>query len=228
MSSSPVKIAPSILAADFACLGEQVRACEAAGADYIHIDPMDGHFVPNITFGPQIVEAVRRSCDLPLDVHCMIEEPERQIAAFRDAGATIMTVHAEACPHLHRVVHAIKSAGMRAGVAINPATPLDMVRWVLPDLDLLLVMSINPGWGGQKFLPLALAKLREARALLDALGATAELEVDGGIDPETIGPATEAGARVLVAGTAVFHAQAGIAAAIRELRAAAERALVPR
>lgn len=221
MSPRRVKIAPSILAADLARLAEQVRACEEAGADYIHIDPMDGRFVPNISFGPPIVDAVRRSCGLPCDVHCMISEPERQIDALKDAGASIVTVHAETCLHLHRVVQSIKQAGMRAGVAINPATSLETVRWVLPDLDLLLVMSINPGWGGQKFLPLALQKLRGARALIDALGLVTELEVDGGVDAETIGAAVAAGADVLVAGTAVFGASDGIAAAIHRLRAAA-------
>jgi ribulose-phosphate 3-epimerase len=223
--SGRIKIAPSILAADLARLGEQVRACEAAGADYIHIDPMDGRFVPNLTFGPGIVAAVRRSCALPLDVHCMIEEPERQIAAFAEAGAAIMTIHAEATVHLHRVVQEIKRHGMKAGVALNPATPLEAVRWLLPDLDLLLIMSINPGWGGQKFLPLALPKLREARRLLDEAGASAELEVDGGVDPETIVRATRAGANVLVAGTAVFGAPEGIAAAIERLRQAGDAAL---
>jgi len=178
-----IKIAPSILAADFARLGEQVRAAEEAGADYIHVDAMDGQFVPNITLGPLIADAVHRSTSLPLDLHLMILQPDRQINAFREAGASILTVHAEACLHLHRVVHDIRQAGMRAGVALNPATPLDDVRWILPDLDLLLVMSINPGWGSQKFLPLAYKKLREARVLIEALNPACELEVDGGMDP---------------------------------------------
>jgi ribulose-phosphate 3-epimerase len=213
-----LKIAPSILAADFARIGEQVKQAEDAGADYIHVDAMDGHFVPNLTLGPLIAEAVHRSTSLPLDLHLMIAEPERHIRAFKDAGASILTVHAEACQHLHRVVQEIKSAGMRAGVAINPATPLDHVRWVLPDVDLLLIMSIDPGWGGQKFLPLALPKLREARRMIDALGLDIELEVDGGIDRNTVSEAVEAGATVLVAGTAIFGHAGGIGAAISSLR----------
>jgi ribulose-phosphate 3-epimerase len=213
-----IAIAPSILAADFARLGEQVREAEAAGADYIHVDAMDGRFVPPITMGPLIAEAVRRSTALPLDLHLMIVEPERQIEAFKAAGASIITVHVEACPHLHRVVEAIKAAGMRAGAAINPATPLDQVRWVLPDLDLLLVMSINPGWGGQRLLPLAYEKLREARRLIDALGLATELEVDGGIDAETAPHAVAAGATMLVAGTAVFQHPAGVRAGVERLR----------
>jgi ribulose-phosphate 3-epimerase len=174
--------------------------------------------VPNLTLGPLIAEAVHRSTSLPLDLHLMIAEPERHIRAFKDAGASILTVHAEACQHLHRVVQEIKSAGMRAGVAINPATPLDHVRWVLPDVDLLLIMSIDPGWGGQKFLPLALPKLREARRMIDALGLDIELEVDGGIDRNTVSEAVEAGATVLVAGTAIFGHAGGIGAAISSLR----------
>jgi ribulose-phosphate 3-epimerase len=213
-----LKIAPSILAADFARIGEQVKQAEDAGADYIHVDAMDGHFVPNLTLGPLIAEAVHRSTSLPLDLHLMIAEPERHIRAFKDAGASILTVHAEACQHLHRVVQEIKSAGMRAGVAINPATPLDHVRWVLPEVDLLLIMSIDPGWGGQKFLPLALPKLREARRMIDALGLDIELEVDGGIDRNTVSEAVEAGATVLVAGTAIFGHAGGIGAAISSLR----------
>jgi len=214
-----IKIAPSILAADFARLGDQVREVEAAGVEYIHVDAMDGQFVPNITFGPLIAAAVARSSRVPLDLHAMILQPERQIAAFKAAGVSLLTVHAEACPHLHRVVQEIKAAGMRAGVAINPATPLDQVRWILPDLDLLLVMSIDPGWGGQRYLPLASAKLREARRLIDSLGLATELEVDGGVDQTTAVQAVEAGATVLVAGTAIFAHPDGIAAAVASLRA---------
>ena len=219
-----VSIAPSILAADFAHLGQQVREAEDAGADYIHVDAMDGRFVPNLTLGPLIAEAVHRSTSLPLDLHLMIEEPERYIDAFCAAGASLITVHAEACPHLHRVVQQIKAAGLRAGVALNPATPLDHVRWVLPDLDLLLVMSINPGWGGQAFLPLALNKLREARTMIDDSNPACELEVDGGIDERTAPRAVAAGATVLVAGTAVFARAGGIRTALEQLRESAMNA----
>jgi ribulose-phosphate 3-epimerase len=219
-SADAIKIAPSILAADFARLGEQVRAIERAGADWVHVDAMDGQFVPNITFGPLITAAVKRSTALPIDLHAMIVEPERQIRAFADAGASLLTIHAEASAHLHRIVHDIKAAGMRAGVAINPSTPLDAVKWIAADLDLLLVMSINPGWGGQEFLPLALPKLREARRLLDAARSAAELEVDGGVEHETAAACVAAGATVLVAGTAVFGAPDGIPAAIQRLRTA--------
>ncbi|MHB8573964.1 MAG: ribulose-phosphate 3-epimerase [Dehalococcoidia bacterium] len=222
--SHRLKIAPSILAADFTRLGEQVREAEAAGADCIHVDAMDGQFVPTISFGPLIAEAVRRSTSLPIDLHAMIVEPERQVQAFRDAGADTLTIHAESSVHLHRVVHAIKSAGMRAGIALNPATPLEQVRWILPDLDLLLIMSINPGWGGQRFLPLATAKLREARALVATLRLTTEIEVDGGIDEHTVGDAVAAGATVLVAGSAIFGAKDGVRAATARLRTAIDAA----
>jgi len=179
--AASVKIAPSILAADFARLGEQVQAVAAAGADWIHVDAMDGRFVPILTLGPLICAAVRRSTSLPIDLHAMIAEPERQIPAFADAGANLLTVHAEACPHLHRVIYEIKRAGMRAGVAINPATPLDAVRWIAADLDLLLVMSINPGWGGQSFLAATERRLAQARRLIETSGRRIALGVDGGV-----------------------------------------------
>jgi ribulose-phosphate 3-epimerase len=219
-----IKIAPSILAADFARIGSEVKEAEQAGADYIHVDAMDGQFVPNLTMGPLIAEAVHRSTSVPLDVHLMIMDPERQIEAFRDAGASILTCHVEACLHPHRVIYEIKRAGMRAGMAINPSTPLESVRWILPDLDLLLVMSINPGWGGQKLLPLALPKLREARRLIDSLGLNTEVETDGGIHADNAPDIVRAGATTLVAGTAVFDQGDGIGPAMARLRSAVESA----
>src|SRR5712692_7332867 len=193
-----VKLAPSILTADFARIGEQVREAEAAGADYIHVDVMDGQFVPNITLGPLVVAAIHRATSLPLDVHLMILEPERQVEAFADAGASILTVHAEATRHLHRAVQMVKRTGARAGVAINPATPTIALDDVLTEIDLALVMSVNPGWGGQEFLPLAVEKLRRVREMLDERGLVAELEVDGGLNADTAPLAVEAGATVIV------------------------------
>ena len=201
-----IRIAPSILASDFSRLGDEVRAVEAAGADWIHVDVMDGHFVPNITIGPGIVEAVRRCTDLPLDVHLMIENPDRYVADFAAAGADIIGVHAEACPHLHRSVQSIREAGARACVVINPATAALAIKPVLPDVDQILVMTVNPGFGGQKFIRGALPAVRQIREWISEQQLEVELEVDGGITPETIGEAGRAGANVFVAGTAVFGA----------------------
>lgn len=213
-----VKIAPSILSADFARLGEQVAEAEAAGADYIHVDVMDGHFVPNITVGPLVVEAVRRTTRLPLDVHLMIEAPERYIARFAKAGADILTVHVEACPHLHRVVQQIKGLGVQAGVSLNPATPLGSLEEILGDVDLVLVMTVNPGFGGQEFIAGMLSKIRRLRRRLDERGLKCELEVDGGINAETAPEVVAAGANVLVAGQAIFGAEEGVAEAMRRIR----------
>jgi ribulose-phosphate 3-epimerase len=215
-----VKIAPSILAADFSRLGEQVLMAEAAGADYIHVDVMDGHFVPNITMGPVVVDAVRQVTDLPLDVHLMIESPERYLAEFCAAGADILTVHVETCPHLHRTVQQIKELGCRAGVTLNPATPASSLEEILPYVDLVLVLTVNPGFGGQAFIRGMLPKIKRTRAMLDEIGSQAELEVDGGIGPKTASPAVQAGADVLVAGTAIFGATEGIEEAIKQLRKA--------
>ena len=212
-----IRIAPSILASDFSRLGDEVRAVEAAGADWIHVDVMDGHFVPNITIGPAIVEAVRRCTDLPLDVHLMIENPDRYVADFAAAGADIIGVHAEACPHLHRSVQSIREAGARACVVINPATAALAVKSVLPDVDQILVMTVNPGFGGQKFIRGALPAVRQIREWISEQQLEVELEVDGGITPETIGEAGRAGANVFVAGTAVFGAD-DYKAAINALR----------
>ena len=217
-----IKIAPSILSADFARLGDQVKAAEAAGVDYIHVDVMDGHFVPNITIGPLVVKALRPITRLPLDVHLMIEQPERYLADFAAAGADILTVHVETCPHLHRTIQQIKELGVRAGVTLNPATPLNTLEEILPDVDLVLIMSVNPGFGGQSYIPASSAKIARLRAMLDAIGSPAELEVDGGIHVETIAEAAQAGASVVVAGSAVFRGEASIAENIRRLREACE------
>jgi ribulose-phosphate 3-epimerase len=199
-----IKIAPSILSADFARLGQEIEAIAAGGADYVHIDVMDGHFVPNITIGPLVVEAVRRVTDLPLDVHLMIENPDLFIADFARAGADIITVHGEAVHHLHRTVQLIRSLGKKAGVSINPATPVSTLEVILDDLDLVLVMTVNPGFGGQNFIPGCLAKIETLRQMIDRRGLAVELEVDGGVKPDNIGRIAAAGAEVFVAGSAVF------------------------
>lgn len=215
-----LKIAPSVLSADFAQLGQQVSEAEAAGADYIHIDVMDGHFVPNITVGPLVVRAVRAVTSLPLDVHLMIEKPERYLKTFCEAGATGLTVHVETCPHLHRTVQQIKELGCRAGVTLNPGTPVISLEEILPYIDLVLVMTVNPGFGGQAFIEGTVSKIARVRAMLDRLGATAELEVDGGIDPHSAPLVAAAGADVLVAGSAIFNSARGISGAIAALRVA--------
>lgn len=200
----PVRIAPSILSADFSKLGDEVRAVSAAGADYIHVDVMDGHFVPNLTIGPLVVRALRPHSQLPFDVHLMIAPVDPYVSAFAEAGADIITVHPESGPHLHRTIQLIRSLGKKAGVALNPATPVDAIDYVIGELDLVLVMSVNPGFGGQAFLSSQLDKIRLLRTRIDKLGKPIDLEVDGGINFETARLATEMGADVLVAGTATF------------------------
>jgi len=217
-SSAQVKLAPSILSADFARLGEQVAEATRAGANYIHVDIMDGHFVPQITIGAPVVATIRSWTDLPLDVHLMIEAPENQIRQFADAGADIITVHVEACPHIHRAVQIIKESGVKAGVAINPGTPIDTLNEILASLDLVLVMTVNPGFGGQTFIEDALDKITRLRADLDKKGLGAELEVDGGINAEIAPRVVQAGARVLVAGAAVFSSGQTVAEALAKIR----------
>ncbi len=216
------KLAPSILSADFARLGQQVSEAEAAGADWIHVDVMDGHFVPPITFGPLVVQWLRPVTRLPLDVHLMIENPERQFEAFAQAGADRITVHVETCPHLHRTIQQIKELGLKAGVTLNPATPLGSVEEILPEVDLVLVMSVNPGFGGQKYIPASTRRIARLRQMLDEIGSAAELEVDGGVNESTIAEVVGAGATVLVAGSAVFNSRAPVAENIRRLRQAAQ------
>ena len=218
-SELPVKIAPSILSADFTRLGEQVRDAERAGADWIHVDVMDGHFVPNITVGPLVVEAVRRVTCLPLDVHLMIERPERYIETFVNAGADSITLQHEACVHLHRCVQITRDLGARTAVAINPATPIAVLQEILPFLDMVLIMTVNPGFGGQKLIETMVAKIRRMHEMIDSLHCDCLLEVDGGVNPDTAPELVGAGADVLVAGHAVFDGEGGIAAAVTHLRA---------
>jgi ribulose-phosphate 3-epimerase len=226
MTAPPIRIAPSILSADFGRLAEEVRAAERAGADWIHVDVMDGHFVPNLTIGPVVVEAVRAATRLPLDVHLMIEEPERSLEAYVRAGADRVGVHVETCPHLHRTLAQIREAGAKASVVLNPATPALLIEPVLGDVDQVLVMSVNPGFGGQRFIPSTLGKIATIRRWIDAAERPVELEVDGGIGPDTIGAAARAGANVFVAGTAVFRTSdyAAAIAALRKEAAAARSA----
>ncbi len=216
----PIRIAPSILTADFGNLRAAVRAAEEAGADVIHLDVMDGRFVPNLTFGPLVVQAVRDATDLPLEVHLMIEEPERYLEVFAQAGGTTLTVHVEATLHLHRTVQQIVDLGCRAGVALNPATPIQAVREIVPFVDLVLVMSVNPGFGGQRFIQTATSKLRRMRRLLDEFNPTCDLEVDGGIGPENVAEVVRNGANVVVAGSAVYNSRASVAENLQALRAA--------
>ena len=219
----PVRLAPSILSADFSRLGEQVEEALEAGVEVIHVDVMDGHFVPNITIGPLIVAAVRpiaRRYGATIDVHLMIEQPERYLADFARAGADILTVHVETCPHLHRTVEAIREVGARPGVPLNPATPLVALEEILPYVDLVLIMSVNPGFGGQSYIPTSTDKIRRLRAMLDAIGSAAELEVDGGIKPDNTAEVAAAGASLLVAGSAVFGGSRSVAENVAAFRVA--------
>ena len=218
VETSKIKISPSILSADFGRLGEQVAEASRSGADYIHVDIMDGHFVPNLTIGPIIVSGIRPWTELPLDVHLMIEEPDRLIPDFAKAGANILTVHPEACRHLHRVIYQIKDLGARAGISLNPGTPASALEPVIGDVDLVLVMTVNPGFGGQKYIHSVTSKIAKVRRMLDEAGSGAELEVDGGINAETASKAVEAGARVLVAGSAVFNDRDTVAGSIARIR----------
>lgn len=210
-------IAPSILSANFSKLGDEIRAVAQAGAEVIHIDVMDGHFVPNITIGPLVVEAGRRVTDLPLDVHLMITEPDRYVKNFADAGADWITVHVEACTHLHRTLHHIRSLGKKAGAVLNPATSLTTLDYVLEEVDLVMLMSVNPGFGGQSFIESTLEKCRKLRTMLDKVNPEAGIEIDGGISPKTIGPMAEAGANIFVAGSAIYG-QDDYAAVIQEMK----------
>jgi ribulose-phosphate 3-epimerase len=222
-----VQIAPSILSADFAALGSAIAAVERGGADLIHVDVMDGHFVPNITIGPPVVRALKRVAHVPLDVHLMVTDPDRYLDAFAEAGASMMSVHVEVLPHLHRTVHAIKALGVKAGVVLNPSTPVIALEQIAGDVDFVLVMSVNPGFGGQTFIPRSESKVREVRALLDRSGnAAAPVEIDGGIDCDIAPRVVAAGARMIVAGSAIFLGP-DPERATRELKAAAMTALTP-
>jgi ribulose-phosphate 3-epimerase len=212
-----MKIAPSILSANFAELGKEIKDVENGGADYIHIDVMDGHFVPNITMGPMVVKAIRPLTNLPLDVHLMIAHPDKYIEAFSEAGADYITVHVEAAPHLHRTIQLIKNKGVKAGVVLNPATPADWVKPILSDIDMVLLMTVNPGFGGQSFISSVVPKIRQIRSWAEEMNPSLEIEVDGGINPETAAICAEAGADVFVAGSAIYN-QTDRGAAIQELR----------
>ncbi len=219
-----IRIAPSILSADFAALGAAIAAAERGGADLIHVDVMDGHFVPNITIGPPVVRSIKRVATVPLDVHLMIEEPDRYLDAFADAGASMISVHVEVLPHLHRTVHAIQALGVKAGVVLNPSTPVVALEEIAPDVDYVLVMSVNPGFGGQTFIPRSESKVQAVRALLDRAGnRAAPIEIDGGIDIHNVARVVAAGASIIVAGSAVFHGP-DPERATRELKAAATAA----
>jgi len=219
----PIRIAPSILSADFAALGADIQRVDRAGADWIHVDVMDGHFVPNLTLGPEVIRAIRKTTALPFDVHLMIEQPERSLAQYAEAGADRIGVHVETCPHLHRTIQQIHGLGKKACVVLNPSTPALAVESVLGDLDQVLVMSVNPGFGGQKFIPSVLAKVRQIRQWVSERGLGVEIEIDGGVNRETIAAAARAGVNAFVAGNAVFR-EPDYAAAILELRKLAEEA----
>jgi len=220
-----MKLAPSILSADFAALGQAIAAVERGGADLIHVDVMDGHFVPNITIGPPVVRSIKQIAKVPLDVHLMIMEPDRYLEAFVEAGAAMLSVHVEVLPHLHRTVHAIKALGAQAGVVLNPATPVAALTEIAADVDFVLVMSVNPGFGGQRFIPSSERKVTEVRALLDRVGNRAPIEIDGGVDLKNIARVVAAGADIVVAGSAVFHS-GDPERATRELKAAAQNVLI--
>ena len=212
-----IKLAPSILSADFARLLEDVKKVEKAGCEYLHIDVMDGHFVPNITLGPGIVKSLRKDVNMVFDAHLMIENPDNYIKEFADAGCDIIVVHQEACTHLHRTIQNIKSHGIKAGVALNPATPIETIKYVLEDVDMVLLMSVNPGFGGQSYIPVVTKKIKELRALIDEMGLDIDIEVDGGVKPSNISEVVNAGANVIVAGSAIFNA-GDIDEAVKSLR----------
>ena len=212
-----IKLAPSILSADFARLLEDVKKVENAGCEYLHIDVMDGHFVPNITLGPGIVKSLRKDVDMVFDAHLMIENPDNYIKQFVDAGCDIIVVHQEACRHLHRTIQNIKSHGIKAGVALNPATPIDTIKYVLQDVDMVLLMSVKPGFGGQSYIPVVTEKIKELKALIDEMGLDIDIEVDGGVKPSNISEVVNAGANVIVAGSAIFNA-GDIDQAVKSLR----------
>ena len=212
-----IKLAPSILSADFARLLEDVKKVEKAGCEYLHIDVMDGHFVPNITLGPAIVKSLRKDVNMVFDAHLMIENPDNYIKEFADAGWDIIVVHQEACTHLHRTIQNIKSHGVKAGVALNPATPIETIKYVLEDVDMVLLMSVNPGFGGQSYIPVVTKKIKELRALIDEMGLDIDIEVDGGVKPSNISEVVNAGANVIVAGSAIFNA-GDIDEAVKSLR----------